>query len=228
MFVNLQLGVAPERLGNRDRHRAPQGMYLCADGRWLAAHRDRRRRLARGLTACSGAPTSRRTSGSNTSPVARPRTTSSTTRSARGPRPSTRTQGLPRAAGARASPPRRASTTLRFATDPQIVDRQWIRPLASRDVGTFNHLGTGVPWHPVGLGTRRADARRGQRVRLQGDPRPRRRRVPTSRRRAAWRPRTTSIAMEIRTDHEVGGNDDTGEEDGGRADGLDGRRRRRS
>ena len=36
VFVNLQLGVEPERLGNRDRRRAPQGMYPCADGRWLA------------------------------------------------------------------------------------------------------------------------------------------------------------------------------------------------
>src|SRR4029453_7161994 len=27
VFVNLQLGVEPERLGNRDPHRAPQGIY---------------------------------------------------------------------------------------------------------------------------------------------------------------------------------------------------------
>ena len=36
VFVNLQLGVEPQRFGNRDPHRAPQGVYLCADGRWLA------------------------------------------------------------------------------------------------------------------------------------------------------------------------------------------------
>ena len=28
-----------------------------------------------------------------------------------------------------------------FADDPQLQARGWIRPLESRDVGTFNHLG---------------------------------------------------------------------------------------
>ena len=36
VFVNLQLGEQPQRWGNRNPHCAPQGMYLCADGRWLA------------------------------------------------------------------------------------------------------------------------------------------------------------------------------------------------
>ena len=35
-----------------------------------------------------------------------------------------------------------------LASDPQIAARQWIRPLASLDVGTYNHLGhafRGIP-----------------------------------------------------------------------------------
>ena len=35
--MDLQLGVAPERFGNRDRYWAPQGMYQCqGEFRWLA------------------------------------------------------------------------------------------------------------------------------------------------------------------------------------------------
>ena len=36
VFVNLQLGEEPVRHGNRDRHRAPQGLYTCADDRMIA------------------------------------------------------------------------------------------------------------------------------------------------------------------------------------------------
>ena len=35
-FVDEQLGQTPERQGNRDRWRAPQGLYRTADDRWLA------------------------------------------------------------------------------------------------------------------------------------------------------------------------------------------------
>ncbi len=36
VFVNLQRGEQPQRYGNRDKHRAPQGLYECSDGRLLA------------------------------------------------------------------------------------------------------------------------------------------------------------------------------------------------
>jgi crotonobetainyl-CoA:carnitine CoA-transferase CaiB-like acyl-CoA transferase len=37
VFVDCQLGVEPKRWGNRDRWRAPQGLYRCrGDDRWLA------------------------------------------------------------------------------------------------------------------------------------------------------------------------------------------------
>jgi crotonobetainyl-CoA:carnitine CoA-transferase CaiB-like acyl-CoA transferase len=36
VFVDYQLGRPPPRLGNRDQDRAPQGLYRCADGTWLA------------------------------------------------------------------------------------------------------------------------------------------------------------------------------------------------
>ena len=84
VFVNLQLGVEPQRLGNRDPRRAPQGVYLCADGRWIALT------VAddeawRGLTSVLGArrPRQGRTARATSQDGTR-RTTSSTTRSARG------------------------------------------------------------------------------------------------------------------------------------------------
>jgi crotonobetainyl-CoA:carnitine CoA-transferase CaiB-like acyl-CoA transferase len=36
VFVDCELGLAPERFGNRDRWRAPQGLYRCLEDRWLA------------------------------------------------------------------------------------------------------------------------------------------------------------------------------------------------
>ncbi len=38
VFVDVELGVDPERMGNRDRWRAPQGLYRCSGdaARWLA------------------------------------------------------------------------------------------------------------------------------------------------------------------------------------------------
>ena len=147
VFVNLQLGEEPQRLGNRDRHRAPQGIYLCSDGRWLGltVNDDD---AWRGLTErASDAPTSPRTSGSPTSPAATPRTTSSTTSSARGRQPSPPTTASTRCSrpGVAAAP--YADDAL-LAADAQIAAREWIRPLTSRDVGTFNHLGhafRGIP-----------------------------------------------------------------------------------
>ena len=147
VFVNLQLGVEPQRLGNRDPHRAPQGIYLCSDERWLGLtvndddawtrshERARTRRPRQGRAARS------------TSPAATPRTTSSTTPSARGRPPSPPTTPSTRSSrpGSRRH---RAPTTRRWRRIAQIVARQWIRPLTSLDVGTFNHLGhafRGIP-----------------------------------------------------------------------------------
>ena len=36
VLVDCQLGIEPERLGNRDRSFAPQGLYPCLEDRWLA------------------------------------------------------------------------------------------------------------------------------------------------------------------------------------------------
>lgn len=36
VYVDVQLGIEPRRLGNRDRWRAPQGLYRCCESRWIA------------------------------------------------------------------------------------------------------------------------------------------------------------------------------------------------
>ena len=147
VFVNQQLGVAPERFGNRDRHRAPQGMYQCADGRWL------------GLTVADDDAVARPHGGARTRRPREGRTARSRRRS---PGRARRARRGDRRVDARPSPrttlstrcrrpgsrPRRASTTCGSRRIRRSSDRQWIRPLASRDVGTFNHLGhafRGIP-----------------------------------------------------------------------------------
>ena len=146
VFVNQQLGVAPQRLGNRDRHRAPQGMYQCADGRWLGltvADDDAWRALTEVLGRSDLAKDERleHVAGRRVAHDVLDDAISEWTATVNADDAFHALQG----AGIAAAP---SVDDLRFATDPQIVDRQWIRPLASRDVGSFNHLGQafrGIP-----------------------------------------------------------------------------------
>jgi crotonobetainyl-CoA:carnitine CoA-transferase CaiB-like acyl-CoA transferase len=145
-FVNLQLGVEPQRLGNRDARRAPQGVYPCADGRWLA--------LTvvdddgwRGLTTALGRSdlakedrlvdaAGRRAAHDELDNAIAAWTATVTAEDA--------FHALQRS-GVAAAP---CCDDAALASDPQIAAREWIRPLASRDVGTFNHLGhpfRGIP-----------------------------------------------------------------------------------
>lgn len=146
VFVNLQLGQEPERLGNRDKHRSPQGVYRCADGRWLAltvTDDDAWAGLA-GVMGRDDLADDRRLAD-----VAGRQAAHDELDEAIGAWASTVEVGDAFAAlqhaGVAAAP---LYDDAMLAADPQIQAREWIRPLTSPDVGTFNHLGhafRGIP-----------------------------------------------------------------------------------
>ncbi len=146
VFVNLQLGTAPQRFGNRDPHRAPQGMYLCADGRWLGltVNDDD---AWRGLTGVLGRADLAK--DERLADVAGRHAADDELDDAIGAWSATVTADAAfhalQGAGVAAAP---CADDATLASDPQILARQWIRPLTSLDVGTFNHLGhafRGIP-----------------------------------------------------------------------------------
>jgi crotonobetainyl-CoA:carnitine CoA-transferase CaiB-like acyl-CoA transferase len=147
VFVNCQLGVEPERMGNRHPWRAPQGLYRCRDGaRWLAVSVGDDREWA-GLVASMGRPEL----------AADPRYADAAGRRAHHDELDALIGGW--AAGQdvldafhrlqRAGVP--AGPLLDddlFVADPQLAYRGWQRPLESADVGTHLHPGlafTGIP-----------------------------------------------------------------------------------
>jgi crotonobetainyl-CoA:carnitine CoA-transferase CaiB-like acyl-CoA transferase len=146
VFLNLQRGEEPRRVGNRDPHRAPQGLYLCGDGSLLA------------LTVVDDAAWLRLTDVLGRCDLAE----DERLRKAAGRRAAhdeideailawTGTvtayeafEALQRAGVAAAPYLDEAS----FSTDAQTEAREWIRPLPSTDVGDFGHLGhafRGIP-----------------------------------------------------------------------------------
>ena len=146
VFVGLQLGVRPERLGNRDRRRAPQGVYCCGDGRWLALTVTddsawagltrvlRRDDLARDsqLASVAGRQAAHDELDGAISAWAATIDAADAFRALQ-------------EAGVAAAP---FADNAMLVSDPQIAARGWIRPLASDDVGTFEHLGhafSGIP-----------------------------------------------------------------------------------
>jgi crotonobetainyl-CoA:carnitine CoA-transferase CaiB-like acyl-CoA transferase len=146
VFVNLQLGTAPRKFGNRDPHCAPQGMYLCSDGSWLGitVHDDDawhgltkvlgRSDLAEDRRLADGA--GRQAAHDEIDDAIVAWTATVTAHAA--------FYAL-QDAGVAAAP---VGSDATLASDPQIASRQWIRPLTSLDVGTYNHLGhafRGIP-----------------------------------------------------------------------------------
>lgn len=146
VFVNLQLGVIPQRLGNRDAHRAPQGVYLCSDERWLgltvndddAWH---------GLTSVLGRADLAK--DERLAEAAGRQAAHDELDDAIGAWSATVTADAAfhslQNAGVAAAP---CADDPMLASDPQIAARAWIRPLTSLDVGTFDHLGhafRGIP-----------------------------------------------------------------------------------
>ena len=146
VFVNLQLGLEPHRYGNRDPHRAPQGLYACADGRLLAltvTGDDTWPALATVLGRADLANDAR------LAHVAGRQAAHDELDDAIGAWAATvdsydAFHALQRA-GVAAAP---VLDDRSLSDDPQVLAREWIRPLASRDVGSFPHLGhafRGIP-----------------------------------------------------------------------------------
>jgi crotonobetainyl-CoA:carnitine CoA-transferase CaiB-like acyl-CoA transferase len=146
VFVDLQLGVEPRRWGNRDPKMAPQGLYACADERLLALSvpddatwRSLARALGRDDLADDeqlGTAPGRHAAHDELDEVigSWAKTVGAT-----------EAFHLLQGAGVPAAP---YLDEAAFASDPQVVAREWIRPLASTDVGTFDHLGhayRGIP-----------------------------------------------------------------------------------
>jgi crotonobetainyl-CoA:carnitine CoA-transferase CaiB-like acyl-CoA transferase len=146
VFVNLQRGEQPTRVGNRDPYRAPQGLYLCGDGSLLAltvADDEAWLRFTAVLGRCDLAEderlaeaAGRRAAHDEIDEAVLAWTGTMTAYEA--------FDALQRAGVAAAPYLDEAS----FSADPQVEARHWIRPLPSTDVGDFGHLGhafRGIP-----------------------------------------------------------------------------------
>ena len=147
VFVEVQLGGEPKRTGNRDPERAPQGVYPCrGEERWLAISvRDDdewtalARRIGREdlLKDSRSATTAGRYAHHDELDRAITEWTTSLDVMAA-------FHSL-QEAGVTAGP---QFDEEMLASDPHVAAREWIRPLASRDVGSYPHIGyafKGVP-----------------------------------------------------------------------------------
>jgi crotonobetainyl-CoA:carnitine CoA-transferase CaiB-like acyl-CoA transferase len=147
ILVDMQLGLAPERLGNRDRWNAPQGLYRCRGEQSWVAVSVADDEAWRALATAIGEPEL----GSD------PRFAGATGRMARHDEldkliEAWTTERTPaeafhalQAAGVAAGP---LLGDEAFVDDAQIRARQWLHPLHSADVGTHLHPGfafRGVP-----------------------------------------------------------------------------------
>ncbi|MEN2738710.1 CoA transferase [Microbacterium sp. X-17] len=150
-FVGFQLsGTEPELLGNRDPHRAPQGLYPCRDGRWLA--------VSVGDDAQWAALAGRLGSGLADDPelaTAAGRMRQHDRLDAliaawSADRDVDEAFGELQRAGVAAGPVQDAAS---FDADAGIAGRGWLRPLEVRDVGT--HLHASHPYRGVPQAWRR-------------------------------------------------------------------------
>jgi crotonobetainyl-CoA:carnitine CoA-transferase CaiB-like acyl-CoA transferase len=159
VFVDVELGVEPERMGNRDRWRAPQGLYRCSgEDRWLAISVGDDEEW-RALATVMG----RGELGTDT------RFADARSRRANH-------DELDEIIGAWAAeqPLLDAFHALQgalvtagplldddlFVEDPQLAARQWLRPLRSLDVGTHPH--PGLPYRGVAQVWRRGSPTLGE------------------------------------------------------------------
>ncbi len=139
-FVEVQLGGDPQRTGNRDPELAPQGVYTCADDEsWLAISVRNDAEWA-ALARVIG----------RDDLLTDPRFATAAGRYEHHDELDaaisawTNTHDLMDAfhtlqrAGVTAGP---QFTEAMLATDPHIAARGWIRPMTSRDVGTYPHIG---------------------------------------------------------------------------------------
>jgi crotonobetainyl-CoA:carnitine CoA-transferase CaiB-like acyl-CoA transferase len=146
VFVNLQLGEEPVRHGNGDRSRAPQGLYPCADDQMIALTvvDDESWKTFTGVIGRADLAKDTRLEGAVGRLRARDQLDEAITQWASKLSVLDAFHQLQRA-GIAAAPVLDEGS---FTSDPQVVFRQWIRPLASRDVGSFPHDGhpfRGIP-----------------------------------------------------------------------------------
>ncbi len=146
VFVNLQLGERPQRFGNRDKNRAPQGLYATADSRILALTVNNDAAWV-GLTSVLGRADlsgDTRLTGVAGRKAAHDELDEAIATWASSV-PADEAFHLLQGAGVAAAV---LLDERSFVSDPQIVARGWIQPLPSRDVGTYPHLGhafSGIP-----------------------------------------------------------------------------------
>jgi crotonobetainyl-CoA:carnitine CoA-transferase CaiB-like acyl-CoA transferase len=152
VFVDCQLGVEPQRWGNRDPCRAPQGLYRCqGEDRWLAvsvADDDAWRALC-GVMGRADLAADRRL-GDAAGRRAHHDELDAVIGAWAADHDSLVAFGALQAAGVAAGA---LLDDEMLATDPQFVARQWQQPLESLDVGT--HLHPGPPFRGVPLAWRR-------------------------------------------------------------------------
>jgi crotonobetainyl-CoA:carnitine CoA-transferase CaiB-like acyl-CoA transferase len=138
-FVDHQMGVPAVRTGNRSRWRAPQGLYRCRDGRWLAisvASDDEWSALAAAIGQ-PGLADEKRFATHHDRLANHDELDTLLGAWAAEQDPKDAFHALARA-GVAAGP---LLDDEGFSSDPQIVARDWLRPLTSDDVGSHAHPG---------------------------------------------------------------------------------------
>ncbi len=152
IFVDCQLGVEPERMGNRDRWQAPQGLYPCrGEHRWLAvsvADDEEWRALAAGARAPRAGGRRPRFADAGVAAGAPRRARRDHLGVERRRRDAARRLPPLQAAGVPAGP---LLDDELCTDDPQVAARGWLRPLTSADVGTHAASGPALPRRPPGL-----------------------------------------------------------------------------
>ncbi len=155
VFVDCQLGVEPRKDGNRDPRRAPQGLYRCRDGQWLA------------LSVGDNSEWEALAAQVGVSPD--PRFADLAGRLAHHDELEDLLSGWAKdqdvesafhdlqAAGVPAAPLLEDGA---FAADPHMAARGWLQPLDQTDVGT--HLHPGQPYRGVPQAWRRASPNLGE------------------------------------------------------------------
>jgi crotonobetainyl-CoA:carnitine CoA-transferase CaiB-like acyl-CoA transferase len=146
ILVDCQLGIEPSRVGNRHDSRAPQGLYRCREGRWLAisvGDDEEWTALAKAIGRPELADDPRfadaRSRFRHHDELDEALTRWAETQEAFEAFGRLQGQGVP------------ASPILdddAFCQDPHLVARRWMRDLVTRDVGTHPHPGhpyRGVP-----------------------------------------------------------------------------------
>ncbi len=138
VLADLQLGVPPERSGNRDPRWAPQGVYACRGAfRWLAVSVTTDAEWA-ALTAVVGGATLDPRFQRAVDRLARRDELDKLLAEWASGRDVTEAFHALQAAGVPSSP---VLVNELLDADPQVAARGWLRPLAATDVGTHPHLG---------------------------------------------------------------------------------------